>query len=279
MSRRNPNRATNVEIFLDIDADELGLDDLAEDDELSERALNLARQQQPDLQRGDLVIVSDYSNHMQENSDVLIFDGTGLQSLERDHDDRGGEIPYEFLVPTEFPPRYWAPVSNQADGSIDYLYGPGHSEAPDHDNYDAKINSSRFIPVGGQRINHITVDDVFFHTVNDIVPLPRFPTFNVDVVRFLIIPVKARDTVYYYVAQVRRNKDPIDEASFIIDEINDGNIKGFWAMKSFIPGIDPELIIEIWSRDTDYSDIDVYADIYGMNAFLPMEDNPDEPDE
>lgn len=57
------------------------------------------------LKRGDIVHFEQFGDY--RNDGKYIYDGTKLLPLDTDYDDYG-QLPLEFKVPTEFPPRYWS---------------------------------------------------------------------------------------------------------------------------------------------------------------------------
>lgn len=91
---------TGVEVNENFPLEELDLD----------RLLVLLRERQYPLHRGDVIYLAPVGGY--RNVGKYFFDGQAIVDYDSELDDDYGSVIPEFLVPLEFPPRYWSEQIN-----------------------------------------------------------------------------------------------------------------------------------------------------------------------
>jgi hypothetical protein len=213
---RNPNRAYIVEIP-DEEASEAWR---SGDVEVAKvELLRMARNHAVrELQRGDVVVIYTEPDTEYASTAYHIFDGQQLDSVKspeeiQEDDEPYGQIPEQFKVPSQFPPKYWSDVGL----------------------------ASNDIPINGQNFGRqLTVDDVFLLDTE----------LNGT---YLVLPVSANGKIYYYstlmsdrdLGSANAYRDSLEYAQDLVNSVNT-NVYAQWALESPFPGISSEEIIQIY---------------------------------
>lgn len=233
MTQRQPGRATTFNLFTGLDLEQARNSPLFLDDITA-----MARRNLFDLHRGDIVHLGEQPDDRNRNK--FIFNGERLEELATDLDDYGS-VPLSYLVPSEFPPRYWGPTPDNEDNIIDH---------------------NRYIGIANQGLERLTESDIYVSN------------------GYLILPVQARNQVYtechctlrphsygvyYFITDYVGNPDeehngqgqvqPLqEEIDLFLERLHRPDAHGMWSEGRVIarlPWLDPELVIEIHDPQYD----------------------------